>query len=244
MENLRIEESGSEYIIGNSLTRNLYINSSCTDKFSSGHLLKLRDWLNQYNIEHQEPITILGPGSYYNLKYQADTLKNNMFPNNNIHWFSASVNEVLKETIELYNFKIKGSTYYPSVYGFVDPGFIIFAGDSYYSYIFEFFAPIFFWLDNTLTLQKPQEFRLEFWMSYFNTSTKRRFIEIFEGMGVCNKKYGTQVSVYWYFQEGDIDVSEEGKALSQIITKKLPEISFTIKEVTNEQYLKMTKSFT
>lgn len=99
--------------------------------------------------------------------------------------------------------------YIPDISFDEQAGLLRIEGESYPEYAIEYFQPICDKLRN-YTAQHPKEaITAIFKMSYFNTSTSRRFFEIFSILNNHHKQ-GGKVSVKWYYKEDDIDVHDSG----------------------------------
>lgn len=123
----------------------------------------------------------------------------------------------------------------PTFIGSMTQNLIQFKGECYHSYSMEFFTRIFLWLELYLS-HKPQNIRIEFWMSYFNTSTHRRFRELIEVLEVYQERSQAQVTIYWYCDESDFDAIEQGELYQKETT-----IDFVVEKLNEEEWDKMVK---
>jgi hypothetical protein len=83
-------------------------------------------------------------------------------------------------------------------------------GESYHEYSIAFFQPMLSFLE-AFTQEYPQEkLTVEFKMSYFNTGTSRRFVELFDILEKHHQQ-GGHAWVNWYYDETDIDILDSGK---------------------------------
>ena len=125
----------------------------------------------------------------------------------------------------LEKFYIKGSTYIPTVDFDPETNILEISGESYHEYTIEFFQPIFEWLNKYLT-DPNKTFTFNFKMTYFNTSSSRRFLEIFDLLeNYKNIKSGT-ITVNWYYKEGDLDMLESGEEYADDVDLKFNFISY------------------
>lgn len=108
------------------------------------------------------------------------------------------------------NFLIEGSTYIPKIDFNAQTGVLEIEGESYHEYTMEFFQPVFAWLEDFMDTS-GREITLNFRMSYFNTSSSRRFLEILTMLEDYQKNKQGQVTVNWYYEESDIDMQESGE---------------------------------
>ncbi len=111
------------------------------------------------------------------------------------------------------NFHIEGSTYIPRVDFNAETGVLEIEGESYHEYTMEFFKPIFDWLDEFL-VESGLTITLNFKMSYFNTSSSRRFLEILTMLEDYSKEKSGNVTVNWYYEAHDVDMQESGEEYS------------------------------
>jgi len=122
-------------------------------------------------------------------------------------------------------FSIKGSTYIPTVLFDPDTGILEMSGESYHEYTIEFFQPILKWLQDFLETP-DREIVFNFKMTYFNTSSSRRFLEIFDMLEEYQNNKGGKVLINWYYKEGDVDMLESGEEYSEDVDLEFKFISF------------------
>ncbi|SFE93964.1 DUF1987 domain-containing protein [Thermoflexibacter ruber] len=123
------------------------------------------------------------------------------------------------------NLFIKGSTYIPTVDFNAQTNILEMSGESYHEYTIEFFQPIFEWLSTYLS-QPGRSFVFNFKMTYFNTSSSRRFLEIFDMLENYVKNKGGKAEVNWYYKEGDLDMLESGEEYADDVDLKFNFISY------------------
>jgi len=112
------------------------------------------------------------------------------------------------------NFQIEGENYIPTVNFNTEIGVLEISGESYHEYTIEFFQPIFEWLNNYLE-QEGRTIVFNFRMTYFNTSSSRRFLEIFDLLEDYNKNKNGNVTVNWYYERDDVDMLESGEEYAE-----------------------------
>lgn len=112
------------------------------------------------------------------------------------------------------NFQIEGENYIPTVNFNAETGDLEISGESYHEYTIEFFQPIFEWLNNYLE-QEGRTIVFNFRMTYFNTSSSRRFLEIFDLLEDYNKSKNGNVTVNWYYEKDDVDMLESGEEYAE-----------------------------
>ncbi|UZR95692.1 DUF1987 domain-containing protein [Chondrinema litorale] len=108
------------------------------------------------------------------------------------------------------NFFIESSTYIPKIDFNCETNILSIEGESYHEYTVEFFQPVFEWLDKYLT-EPGKEITMNFKMTYFNTSSSRRFLEVLNLLEEYQDESEGKVTVNWYYEEGDIDMLESGE---------------------------------
>lgn len=123
------------------------------------------------------------------------------------------------------NFLIKGSTYIPTINFDAQNNVLEISGESYHEYTIEFFQPIFEWLNGYLA-EPNKSFVFNFKMTYFNTSSSRRFLEIFDLLENYVKSKSGKVEVNWYYKEGDLDMLESGEEYADDVDLKFNFISY------------------
>ena len=108
------------------------------------------------------------------------------------------------------NFFIKGSEETPTVTLNADTGIMEISESSYPEYTNEIYNPLLEWLE-AYTAEPNKKITFNFRLDYFNTSTSFRFQQIINLLNdyYINKK--GQVIVNWFYQDGDIDMLENGE---------------------------------
>lgn len=84
------------------------------------------------------------------------------------------------------------------------------SGESYSEYTLEFFDPVLNWLSAYLKKNK-RVVTFNFRMTYFNTSTSRRFFEVLKILEDFYHQEGGYATVNWYANENDLDMIESGE---------------------------------
>jgi hypothetical protein len=111
----------------------------------------------------------------------------------------------------------KAVDYVPQITYHEEDGLLRMEGESYHEYAVEFFQPTFEWLANYMTKRPKQKITLEFKMTYFNTSTSRRFLEMFFMLEDYQRK-GGQAEVRWFYEVGDLDMLDSGMEYAKEVT--------------------------
>lgn len=123
------------------------------------------------------------------------------------------------------NFYIEGSDYIPEVDLNAETGVFIISGESYHEYTLEFFEPIFEWLKK-YTEDEGKNIELNFRMSYFNTSSSRRFLEIMNLLEDYHFNKEGNVVVNWYYEKTDLDMLESGEEYAEDVKLEFNLISY------------------
>jgi len=97
--------------------------------------------------------------------------------------------------------------YFPSVHFEVSSGRCEISGESYMEEAYKFYLPLINWIKQ-FTEQEKRKITLNIRLIYFNTSTSKCLLDIFEIL----KKYhqeGGEIEVNWYYDKDDPDMVEE-----------------------------------
>ncbi len=89
-------------------------------------------------------------------------------------------------------------------------GELTISGESFHEYSVEFYQPVFDWLRRFLSIPN-QKVTMNFRMSYFNTNTSRRFLEVFDMLEEYERNNNGSVTVNWYYKAHDVDMKESGE---------------------------------
>jgi hypothetical protein len=112
------------------------------------------------------------------------------------------------------NFFIKGSEETPTVTLNADTGIMEISESSYPEYTNEIYNPILEWLEE-YTIEPNKKITFNFRLDYFNTSTSFRFQQIINLLNEYYLNKNGQVVVNWFYQDGDIDMQENGEDYAQ-----------------------------
>lgn len=124
--------------------------------------------------------------------------------------FQGTLTNILTN-LKRFNYQSKGShsLRIPDFSGNMEQSIIQFKGDCFQSNNIEFFLPVFSWLELFLAT-KPTNIRLEFWLSYFNTSASRKFLEFIKMLEKYHKETKANINIYWYYSDDEY-MLEEGE---------------------------------
>lgn len=108
------------------------------------------------------------------------------------------------------NLYIHPTDYTPEVVFDADSGILRIEGESYHEQSMVFYQPIISWLRDYLS-QTDLSVEMHFKISYFNTLSSRRFIEILELFEGYDEKHKGQIKIFWHYNTSDVDMLESGK---------------------------------
>jgi hypothetical protein len=108
------------------------------------------------------------------------------------------------------NFFIKGSEETPTVSLNADTGIMEISESSYPEYTNEIYNPLLEWMEEYMT-EPNRKVTFNFRLDYFNTSTSFRFQQIINLLNDYFLNKNGQVVVNWFYQDGDIDMQENGE---------------------------------
>ena len=107
--------------------------------------------------------------------------------------------------------------YIPEVSYNEPDGRLCISGESYHEYAVEFFQPVFDWLQRFIEEKPERKLTVSFKMSYYNTSTSRRFVDMMRILEEHHQR-GGNVTVEWHYEADDFDMSESGKEFAQSVS--------------------------
>lgn len=108
------------------------------------------------------------------------------------------------------NLFIAEKYYTPQVSFDVESSLFEITGESFSEYSMEFYEPVLSWLD-AYTKKYHQTIMFNFRVSYFNTSSSRRFYEILKVLNDYHKSVKGYVMINWYCSSDDMDMIEAGE---------------------------------
>ncbi|MCU0449252.1 MAG: DUF1987 domain-containing protein [Bernardetiaceae bacterium] len=108
------------------------------------------------------------------------------------------------------NLYIRAENFIPEIDFDAAAGVLNISGESYHEYTLEFFQPVFEWLKRYF--QTPnRHITVNFRMTYYNTSTSRRFLEMLDMMEEYQTNKGGKIEVNWHYKANDVDMMESGE---------------------------------
>ncbi|TAF67791.1 MAG: DUF1987 domain-containing protein [Cytophagales bacterium] len=112
------------------------------------------------------------------------------------------------------NLFIEGFEERPQVDFNANTGILEISESSYPEYTKEIYTPIVDWLTQYLATN-GRKFTFNFRMDYFNTSTSSRFQKIIEQLNDYHTSKKGEVTINWFYEEGDTDMFEYGEDYSK-----------------------------
>jgi len=123
------------------------------------------------------------------------------------------------------NLYIEGFEERPRVDFNAETGVLEISESSYPEYTREIYTPIVEWLDEFLNTPN-RKITFNFRMDYFNTSTSSRFQKMIDGLNEYHTTGKGQVTINWYYEEGDVDMLEYGEDFAKEVTLPFNIISY------------------
>jgi SiaC family regulatory phosphoprotein len=108
------------------------------------------------------------------------------------------------------NYYIEGSEERPTINFDVETGILEISDSSYPEYTNEIYNPVMEWLEEYLK-ESHRVIVFNFKLDYFNTSTSFRFQQIINLLNEYHLERQGNVTINWYYQDGDIDMQENGE---------------------------------
>jgi SiaC family regulatory phosphoprotein len=108
------------------------------------------------------------------------------------------------------NYHIEGLEERPTIHFDAENGIMEISESSYPEYTNEIYNPAMEWLEKYLE-QPGKKIVFNFKLDYFNTSTSFRFQQIINLLNEYYTQKNGDVTINWYYQDGDIDMQENGE---------------------------------
>ena len=174
-----------------------------------------------YREQRRQPPRKNSPGAYLGLIDMKRKSENNLdisfVPDKNDEkrsFYSISL-KILKN-IKLKDFHLEQTEYVPTVDFNADTGVLEMSGESYHENAKKVFEPIILWLHKYLSIP-GKEVIFNFRMSYFNTSSSKRILEILLLLEEYSQTKEGNVIVNWYYESYDYDMMEQGQEYAEDI---------------------------
>lgn len=168
---------------------------------------KLAEWVEGYKSKNQDILSVYSQNA---LEF-ALPKGYSKYTKNYSKYYDSLFNDILAD-LKYFDLHIQDekTPSIPSFQGLMTKSFIKFGKEFFSNNTEEYIGPIFSWLDLFLD-SKPSLIKVEFWMTYFNTSASLRFLEFFKILEVYKKDNDTKIEILWHWLETDRDSREEGK---------------------------------
>ncbi|MCK5522550.1 MAG: DUF1987 domain-containing protein [Thiomargarita sp.] len=88
-------------------------------------------------------------------------------------------------------------------------------GDSYPENITEFFSSVFTWLEEYLGELKNQVFTINIELNYFNSSSSKLLLDIFERLEEEVEKFDKKIIVNWIYDADHDNIEEYGEEFKE-----------------------------
>jgi hypothetical protein len=108
------------------------------------------------------------------------------------------------------NLFVKGYEERPTINFDAETGILEISESSYPEYTNEIYTPVMEWLEKYFE-QEGRTITFNFRLDYFNTSTSFRFQQIIVALNEYGLEKNGEVTINWYYQDGDIDMQENGE---------------------------------
>ncbi|MGM0496860.1 MAG: DUF1987 domain-containing protein [Bacteroidota bacterium] len=114
--------------------------------------------------------------------------------------------------------------YYPSVKFNAETGVCDIEGESYMEEAYKFYLPLINWLKSFIR-EKGQKIELNVKLIYFNTSTTKCLLDMFEILRQYKEVENGEIEITWFYDKDDPDMIDEVKDF-----EKEADLSINIKE--------------
>ncbi len=179
---------------------------------------KLISWYHSHRKSTNKTITFIRQNTL-NLSFAPETLR---------------IFKLLKEEVKEFNIRSQTNVYYPIFRGDFDNNYIQLSGESYGSFITVAYQDFYDWIDLFLS-KKPTQLRMEFFLTYVNTSSSRQILIMMSLFKEYKLASGATISMIWYVEENDIDSEEMGL----LYQKEIPFLE--VRLLDDSQWEKMIK---
>ncbi len=115
------------------------------------------------------------------------------------------------------NINIKAGERSPKVICDWEKGFMEIAGESYPENVTEFYGPVLSQIEKFLNSNKEKNFTCSFELLYFNSSSAKVLMRIFDLFEEVAEKNGHKINVLWKVDEEDDNMRELGEEFAEDI---------------------------
>ena len=113
------------------------------------------------------------------------------------------------------NWKIEATNQTPEVCFYTDINTIEFKGESYPENILEFSVPVFSWLEEYLEQLKEQTFTVNIELTYFNSSSSKMLLDLFDRLEEEVSEKGKNIVVNWLYDVENDSALEYGEEFQE-----------------------------
>ncbi|GIV42273.1 MAG: hypothetical protein KatS3mg034_1583 [Vicingaceae bacterium] len=124
------------------------------------------------------------------------------------------------------NLKIDPTYKSPLIIADEEKGLIEIKGRSLPENVSQVYEPLFQWIQEYIKNPRSTT-TLNIQLEYFNTSTSKALMEIFNQLSILKQK-GLDIKINWYYEEDDPDMEEQGEMFGKLT--KLPIEMISVKE--------------
>ncbi len=111
--------------------------------------------------------------------------------------------------------KIKATKCTPEVTFNAENNILEIKGDSYPENITDFFSSVFTWLEEYLGELKNQVFTINIELNYFNSSSSKLLLDIFERLEEEVEKFDKKIIVNWIYDAEHDNIEEYGEEFKE-----------------------------
>jgi hypothetical protein len=111
--------------------------------------------------------------------------------------------------------KIEATKCTPEVIFNAENNILKIKGDSYPENITEFFSSVFTWLEKYLGELKNQVFTINIELNYFNSSSSKLLLDIFERLEEEVEKFDKKIIVNWIYDAEHDNIEEYGEEFKE-----------------------------
>ncbi|WP_026999693.1 DUF1987 domain-containing protein [Eisenibacter elegans] len=114
------------------------------------------------------------------------------------------------------NIHIEGTARSPYVHFNAETGELEISGRSIPEHAINFYKPLLDWLEQYMNNPKLQT-KMVFNLEYFNTASSKCILDLLRQLEKVQETNKTEVSVKWFYDDGDEDMEESGNDFKSLI---------------------------
>jgi len=108
------------------------------------------------------------------------------------------------------NLYIKATDYTPKIELDAQSGVFDIEGESYHDQTIVVYQPVIEWISQFIK-EANVDVVFNFKMTYYNTITSRRFLEMFDLLEEYQERTKKNILINWFYGQNDVDILEGGK---------------------------------